>query len=112
MAETGDVPLASVQPVARSDYVMKMLGVDVADQLLGAHCHVHKPMTYFWRRVFDQKLAQAISNAYLLFARWAEVLLTQCKGVLVTRGASSSGGAASGSVGGLARVFAWDRAGW
>lgn len=72
-----------------------MLGVDVDDQRLGAHSHEHKPMTYYWRRVFDQKLAQAISNAYLLFARWAEVMLTQCKGVLVKRGVSSSGGAAS-----------------
>ena len=83
--------------MARYDYVMKMLGVDVADQRLGAHAHVHKPMTCFWRRVFDQKLAQAISNASLLFARWAEVLLTQCKGVLVKRGVSNSGGAASES---------------
>ena len=55
--------------MARYDYVMKMLGVDVADQRLGAHAYVHKPMTYFWPRVFDQKLAQAISNGYLLFAR-------------------------------------------
>lgn len=93
------MPIHSVQPVARYDYVLKMLGVDVADQRLGAHVHVHKPMTYFWRRVFDQKLAQAISNAYLLFARWAEVLLTQCKGVLVKRGECSSGGAASESGG-------------
>ena len=82
--DTGGEPIVSVEPVARYDYVMKMLGVEVADQRLGAHAHVHKPMTYFWRRVFDQKLAQAISNAYLLFARRAEVLLTLCKGVLVT----------------------------
>ena len=77
--------------------VMKMLRVDVADQRLDAHAHVHKPITYFWRRVFDQKLAQAISNAYLPFVRWAEVLLTQFKGVLVKRGVSNSGGAASES---------------
>ena len=96
-SDTGGEPIVSVQPVARYDYVMKMLGVDVADQRLGAHAHVHKPMTYFWRRVFDQKLAQAISNAYLLYAKWAEVLLTQCKGVLVKRGVSNSGGAASES---------------
>ena len=96
-SDTGGEPIVSVQPVARYDYVMKMLGVDVADQRLGAHAHVHKPMTYFWRRVFDQKLAQAISNAYLLYAKWAEVLLTQCKGVLVKRGVSDSDGAGSES---------------
>lgn len=81
---------------ARFDHVLKMLGVDVADQRLGSRAHVHKPMTYFGRRVFDQKLAQAISNAYLLYYRWAEVLAEQCKGVLAER-ASDSGGAASGS---------------
>ena len=95
-ADNDGEPLESFQPTARFDYVLKMLGVDVADQRLGAHAHVHKPMTYFWRRVFDQKLAQAISNAYLLYARWAEVLLTQCKGELVNRGSSSSVGAGAG----------------
>ncbi|CAM9603536.1 unnamed protein product, partial [Pylaiella littoralis] len=55
--------LTSKQPVARFDYVGGMGGVDVADQRLNAHAHDHKPMTYFWRRVFDQKLQQAISNA-------------------------------------------------
>ena len=96
-SDTGGEPIVSVQPVALYDYVMKMLGVGVADQRLDAHAHVHKPMTYFWRRVFDQKLAQAISNAYLPFARWAEVLLTQVKRVLVKRGVSNWGGAASES---------------
>ena len=64
--DTGGEPIVSVAPAARYNYVMKMLGVDVADQRRGVHSHVHKPVTYFWRRVFDQKLAQAISNAYLL----------------------------------------------
>ena len=59
-----------------------MGGVDVADQRLGAHAHVHKPMTYFWRRVFDQKFSQAVSNAYLLFVEWAEMLLRQCTAAL------------------------------
>ena len=52
-----------------------MGGVDVADQGLSAQAHVRKPMTSFWRRVFDQKFSQAVSNAYLLFAAWAEMLL-------------------------------------
>ena len=55
-----------------------MGGVDVADQRLSAHAHVHKPMTCFWRRVFDQTFSQAVSNAYLLFVAWAEMLLRQC----------------------------------
>ena len=59
-----------------------MGGVGVADQQLGAHAHVHKPITYFWRRVFDQKFSQAISNAYLLFVEWAEMLLRQCTAAL------------------------------
>ena len=45
-SDTGGEPIVSVQPVARYDYVM-MLGVDVADQRLGAHAHVHRPMPYF-----------------------------------------------------------------
>lgn len=81
------------------DYTGGMGGVDVADQRLTAHAHVHKPMTYFWRRVFDQKLQQAISNAYLLFLMWAEVLLAQCKAVLAER---REGGHAAGSAAGAA----------
>ena len=57
-------------------------GVDVADQRLNAHAHVHKPTTYFWRRVFDQTFSQAVSNAYLLFVAWAELLLRQCTAAL------------------------------
>ena len=59
-----------------------MGGVDVAVQRLSAHAHVHKPMTYFWRRVLDQKFSQAVSNAYLLLVAWAEMLLRQCTAAL------------------------------
>ncbi|CAN0248363.1 unnamed protein product [Pylaiella littoralis] len=57
-------------------------------------------MTYFWRRVFDQKLQQAISNAYLLFCTWAELLHAQCKVILVSRtegGDAASAGATAES---------------
>lgn len=74
--------VSSVQPRARQEYVKHMGGVDVADQRLGAHSHDHKPMTFFWRRIFDQKFAQAISNAYLLFAAWAGELAIQCTAAL------------------------------
>ncbi|CAB1105115.1 unnamed protein product [Ectocarpus sp. CCAP 1310/34] len=47
-----------------------------------AHQHHHKPKTFFWRRVFDQNLAQAISNAYLLYAAWAGIFATQCTAAL------------------------------
>ena len=54
-------------------------GVDLADQHPMSHSHQHRPQTFFWRRVFDHKFAQAVSNAYLLFAKWAEDLLAECK---------------------------------
>lgn len=92
--------VSSSQPRARLEYVAKMGGVDVADQRLGAHSHDHKPMTFFWRRVFDQKLAQAISNAYLIFAAWAGILAAQCEAALaalvVADGGEGVGGAAAG----------------
>ena len=61
-----------IQPYLRFIYVKYMGGVDLADQYLMSHSHEHRPQTFFWRRVFDQKFAQATSNAYLLFAKWAE----------------------------------------
>ncbi|CAB1097497.1 unnamed protein product [Ectocarpus sp. CCAP 1310/34] len=59
--------VSSSQPLARKEHVKNMGGVDVADQWLGAHAHTHRPMTFFWRRVFDQKFSQAVSNAWFLF---------------------------------------------
>ena len=57
-----------IQPYLRFIYVKYMGGVDLADQYLMSHFHQHRPQTYFWRRVFDQKFAQATSNAYLLLS--------------------------------------------
>ena len=68
-----------IQPYLRFIYVKYMGGVDLADQYLMSHFHQHRPQTYFWRRVFDQKFAQATSNAYLLFVKWATDLLDECK---------------------------------
>ena len=68
-----------IQPSLRFIYVKYMGGVDLADQYLMSHFHQHRPQTYFWRRVFDQKFAQATSNAYLLFVKWATDLLDECK---------------------------------
>lgn len=68
-----------LQPYLRLIYVKYMGGVDLADQYLMSHAHQHRPQTFFWRRVFDQKFAQATSNAYLLFVKWAGDLLEECK---------------------------------
>ena len=79
------------------EYVKNMGGVDVSDQRLGSHAHKHRPRTYFWRRVFDQKFAQATSNAYLVFVKWVEMLLRQCEEALEERGEQLGlGGAAGG----------------
>ena len=59
-----------------------MGGVNVGDQRLNSHAYGHKPMRYFCRRVFDQTFPQAISNAYLLFAAWVEMLATQSTAAL------------------------------
>lgn len=68
-----------LQPYLRYIYVKYMGGVDLADQYLMSHAHQHRPQTFFWRRVFDQTFAQATSNAYLLFVKWAGDLLEECK---------------------------------
>ena len=68
-----------IQPSLRFIYVKYMGGVDLADQYLMSHFHQHRPQTYFLRRVFDQKFAQATSNAYLLFVKWATDVLDECK---------------------------------
>ena len=72
--------VCSMQPRAREEYVPHMGGMD--DQRLSANAHVHKPMAYFSRRLLDQAFSQAVSNAYLLFAAWAEILFTHCTAAL------------------------------
>ena len=46
-----------------------------------SHSHEHRPQTFFWRRVFDQKFAQATSNTptFSLRSGRREDLLAECK---------------------------------
>lgn len=67
------------QPWMRMDYVKKMLGVDLADQQNGSHTHDHKSYTNFWRRVFDAKIEQALTNMFLIFRKWVELLIRKVK---------------------------------
>ncbi|CAN0129376.1 unnamed protein product, partial [Scytosiphon promiscuus] len=55
------------QPACRFDYNKHMGGVDKADQLIGYYLTHHRAYSYFWRRVFEQKLLQACCNAWLVF---------------------------------------------
>ena len=63
------------QPVVRQTYVKRMRGVDVADQKGGTYMTPHRPKNYFWRRVFEQKLMQAVVNAYILFQKWVRLTI-------------------------------------
>ena len=65
------------QPWMRMDYVLKMGGVDLADQQNGSHTHDHKSYTNFWRRVFDAKIEQALTNAFLMFRKWVQLLIRE-----------------------------------
>lgn len=63
------------QPRMRMEYVLYMGGVDSADQMNGSHAHGHKVYSNFWRRMFDAKIAQALTNAFLIFRKWVELLI-------------------------------------
>lgn len=65
------------QPLCRLAYNTFMGGVDLADQLNGYYLTLHKAYNYFWRRVFEQKLMQACSNAWLLYKWWLADMLVQ-----------------------------------
>lgn len=67
------------QPWMRKDYVYKMLGRDLADQQNGSHTHDHKSYTNFWRRVFDAKIEQSLTNGFLVFRKWVELLTREVK---------------------------------
>ncbi|CAN0297390.1 unnamed protein product, partial [Pylaiella littoralis] len=64
------------QPLCRLAY-NTFMGVDLADQLNGYYLTLHKAYNYFWRRVFEQKLMQACSNAWLLYKWWLADMLVQ-----------------------------------
>ena len=61
----------------RMDYVKFMGGVDTADQQNGSLSHDHKSVTNDWRRVYDAKIEQALTNAFLLFRKWVQHLLQE-----------------------------------
>lgn len=65
------------QPHMRMDYVREMGGVDTADQQNGSHYHDHKSYNNHWRRVFDAKLCQLLTNAFLIFRKWVHSLMSQ-----------------------------------
>lgn len=100
MAGTNGVKVNGWQPLARFDYVTGMGGVDVADQRLLSHMHSHKPMTFFWRRVFDQKLHQAISNAFLIYLAWLDVLIARVN-LLLASNPGANGGSGESAGGGV-----------
>lgn len=82
---------------------------DVADRWLSSHAHENVPVTYFWRRVFDQKFRQAVSNAFFVCVTWAKEMEAKCAEKLAevrdvsdsVGGAGSGRGAASGGGGGV-----------
>lgn len=84
-----------IQPYLRLIYVKYMGGVNLADQRLLSHFHQHRPQTFFWRRAFDQKFAQAIRNAYLLFDKWRADLLEEGEPEIKERKAAAAAGPAA-----------------
>lgn len=82
---------------------------DVADRWLSSHAHGNIPVTYFWRRVFDQKFQQAVSNAFFVCVTWAKEMEAKCAEKLTEArdvsgsvgGAGGGSGAASGGGGGV-----------
>ena len=51
-----------------------MGGADRADPFNGPYGFLHKAYVYFWRRVLEQKLQQALTNVWLLFVAWRDTL--------------------------------------
>lgn len=47
-----------------------MGGVDVSDQLVTAYIPNHKPMGFYWRRVFEQHFQLTLGNGWLVFLAW------------------------------------------
>lgn len=91
-------------PLVRScmprDLFLLFLGgvdVDVADQRANSHhCHDLSPLAYFWRRVFDQKFTQAVTNAFLLYKKWVAVMRVKCAEEIARLHTSGSAGGGAG----------------
>lgn len=80
----GGLKVTLQQPWMRLWYVKYMGGVDTSDQMCTAHCNDHRPLKYYWRRVFKQIFFQAIVNAYLLFTLWVNAMISRVDGLLAT----------------------------
>ena len=65
------------QPCSRRDCNKYIEGVDNADQLNGYYSTLQKAKNYLWRGVFEQKLMQACTNAWLLFRWWLQVIVAK-----------------------------------
>ena len=59
-----------------------MGGADKADQYNSFYAFLHRAYWYFWRRVFEQKIQQSITNAWLMFVAWRQSL--DFSGVVIT----------------------------
>ncbi|CAN0344456.1 unnamed protein product, partial [Pylaiella littoralis] len=76
-----------------------MGGVDKADQHNGTYQSRHRANNYFWRRLFEQKLMQACTNAWLLFRWWLDDMQSKLKAEidrLEAGGAAERDGTADG----------------
>ena len=54
-----------------------MGGVDVTDQKAGTYLCPHRPINYFWRRVFEHMVMQAVVNDFILFEKWRALTIAQ-----------------------------------
>ena len=85
-SKKGGDPLRGTQPTVRLSYNSYMGGVDVADQRCGTYLVNHKPKGFLWRRVFDQSLFTALTNAELLYQWWVEDSLVKVGEALASIG--------------------------
>ena len=54
-----------------------MGGEDVTDQKAGMYLCPHRSMNYFWRRVFEQMVMQAVVNGFILFENWRALTIAK-----------------------------------
>jgi len=78
-----------------------MEGVDAAHQLNGYSSTLHKAKNCFWRGVFEQKLMQPCTNAWLLFRWWLHSIVTRVNAeikLLKSRSIAPGDGTAEGAL--------------
>ena len=89
------------QPCSRRDYNKYIEGVDTADPLNGYYSTLHKAKNYLWRGVFEQKLMQAWTNAWLLFRWWLQAIVARANvevELLGSRSVAPGDGTAEGAL--------------